>query len=230
MAIMTNEQFGAYVMLLCRAWNEPDCGLPADDDILAAWSRAGSRWNEIKARVLACWHQEDGRLYNERLCACYQDAQEYRQKQAERGRLGMKNRWAGHVKTEPKTSNNAAITPLYHSHNSESESESESYLELEHKKKIARSCAKRTPREPPVPHPDSIVLIPLCHTKPDGTKHQHGVTQADVDEWQALFPAVDVRQTLNEIRAWGLANPKKCKTHTGVKKFIVSWLNREQNK
>ena len=56
------------------------------------------------------------------------------------------------------------------------------------------------------------------------------VTQADVDEWQALFPAVDVMQEIRNIRAWNLANPSKRKTASGYKRHIVSWLSKEQNR
>jgi len=55
------------------------------------------------------------------------------------------------------------------------------------------------------------------------------VTQKDADTWRDAFPAVDIEQTLKEMAAWCDANPKRKKTSSGAKRFIVSWLTREQN-
>ena len=52
----------------------------------------------------------------------------------------------------------------------------------------------------------------------------------DVEEWQQTYPAVDVLQELREMRAWCQANPKLRKTKNGVRRFIVSWLARQQDK
>ena len=58
----------------------------------------------------------------------------------------------------------------------------------------------------------------------------HGVTESKVNTWKELFPAVDVKQELNKMRAWSDANPSKRKTKRGVERFIVNWLSREQDK
>lgn len=58
----------------------------------------------------------------------------------------------------------------------------------------------------------------------------HGVTESKASTWQELFPAVDVRQELNKMRAWSDANPSKRKTKRGVERFIVNWLSREQDR
>lgn len=74
------------------------------------------------------------------------------------------------------------------------------------------------------PDEESIVEIKLN----DGSVH--GVTASKVSTWQVLFPAVDVKQELNKMRAWSDANPSKRKTKRGVERFIVNWLSREQDK
>jgi hypothetical protein len=43
------------------------------------------------------------------------------------------------------------------------------------------------------------------------------------------FPAVDVDQTLREIRAWNLANPARRKTKNGIKRHITQWFQRVQD-
>lgn len=74
------------------------------------------------------------------------------------------------------------------------------------------------------PDEESIVEIKLN----DGSVH--GVTASKVSTWQVLFPAVDVKQELNKMRAWSDANPSKRKTKRGVERFIVNWLSREQDR
>lgn len=56
------------------------------------------------------------------------------------------------------------------------------------------------------------------------------VHESLASELARLYPAVDVPQTLAEIRGWCIGNPTKLKTPRGVRKFIVSWLAREQDR
>lgn len=56
------------------------------------------------------------------------------------------------------------------------------------------------------------------------------VSQAEVDEWSRLYPGVRVMDQLRAMRGWLLANPTKRKTAGGMKRFVNSWLSREQNR
>lgn len=51
-----------------------------------------------------------------------------------------------------------------------------------------------------------------------------------VNEYQELYPAVDVKQQLRNMKGWCDANPTNRKTRTGIKRFINSWLSKEQNR
>ena len=95
-AAMSNAEFGAYWMLLCRAWNEDDCGLPDDDDVLAAWSRCGSDWPKMKAKIMKCFMIHEGRWYNARLTKCRTDQDTYREMCSQAGKIGNARRWGGH--------------------------------------------------------------------------------------------------------------------------------------
>ena len=55
------------------------------------------------------------------------------------------------------------------------------------------------------------------------------ISEADVAEWRSAFPAVDIRQQLAAARQWLIANPTRRKTRRGIRKFVVSWLDRRQN-
>jgi len=69
-----------------------------------------------------------------------------------------------------------------------------------------------------------VAYIPL------NTGEDFGITGGHLAEFEKAYPAVDCVQTLQEIRAWCVANPTKRKTKVGVLRFVNSWLSREQNK
>ena len=69
-----------------------------------------------------------------------------------------------------------------------------------------------------------VIEIPLN----DGS--EYGVTQKESDEYATLYPAVDVLQELRSMRGWCLSNGGKKKTRSGVRRFINSWLAKEQDK
>lgn len=55
-------------------------------------------------------------------------------------------------------------------------------------------------------------------------------TAKDFEEYTKLYPAVDVAQEFRSMRGWCLSNPTKRKTASGIKRFVNSWLSREQNR
>ncbi len=71
---------------------------------------------------------------------------------------------------------------------------------------------------------NAVAYIPLN----DGS--EFGVSKEFSAELEKLYPAVNVQQTLNEIRGWNLAHPAKRKTKTGVQAHINSWMQKEQNR
>lgn len=90
------------------------------------------------------------------------------------------------------------------------------------------SCSEQpaAASEPPTPPPplEPVITLPL------NTGEEHPVTQGDVEIWQDLYPAVDVVQALRNMRGWLIANDRKRKTKSGVKRFLNSWLAKEQDR
>lgn len=110
----------------------------------------------------------------------------------------------------------------------ETPSESESEYESEYECDYTHSSTPNAGAEPcdvsaPAASP-AVIEFPLN----DGTGY--GVTQAFADEMAKLYPAVDVMQQLNAMKGWLIGNPSKRKTRTGIKRFITSWLAREQDR
>lgn len=72
--------------------------------------------------------------------------------------------------------------------------------------------------------PEIFIRLPL------NTGEMWAVTVSEVEEFQELYPAVDVRQQLRNMCGWLNANRKNRKTAKGIAKFINGWLAREQNR
>lgn len=56
------------------------------------------------------------------------------------------------------------------------------------------------------------------------------IYQTDIGEWSECFPGVDVMQELRKMKSWSHDNPTRRKTRRGIRRFISSWLSREQDK
>ncbi len=74
------------------------------------------------------------------------------------------------------------------------------------------------------PAPEPVITLPL------NDKSEFPIFEADTDKWSDLYPAVDVMQELRNMRGWLDANPTRRKTKAGVRRFVVGWLAKEQNK
>jgi hypothetical protein len=53
------------------------------------------------------------------------------------------------------------------------------------------------------------------------------LTQAQVTDWEGVYPGLDVLGECRKASAWLLANGRK--TASGMPRFLVSWLNRTTN-
>lgn len=99
-----------------------------------------------------------------------------------------------------------------------SKSKSESYSD---------NCSEQITSEPPKPiAPAKPVLITLQLN----TGAEYEIYQEDVEEWSNLYPAVDIMQCLRNMKGWLLSNPAKRKTTKGIKRFITTWLQKEQDR
>ncbi len=111
---------------------------------------------------------------------------------------------------------------------SESVSETESYSGI-----CSEQNSSEQPKAPKLPKPQSKPVIPkepAVITLLLNTGDEYPITQSDVNSWSELYPAVNVIQELRNMKGWCISNPKKRKTAGGIKRFINSWLAKEQNK
>ena len=99
-ALMTTEEVGAYILLLCRAWQQERPGsLPNNDEFLAAWARLSElRWCQIKGRVMMpFWFNDSypgGEWVQKRMARDHAQVSETLKKRSEAGKTAAEARWS----------------------------------------------------------------------------------------------------------------------------------------
>ena len=56
------------------------------------------------------------------------------------------------------------------------------------------------------------------------------LSEAQVQEWQALYPSLDVLAEARKALAWVRASPTHRKTAAGMPRLLVGWLNRANDR
>ena len=105
----------------------------------------------------------------------------------------------------------------------EKEKEIEKEIEIDINNNIYNAQSDKITHEP-TPIEPSIITITL------NDKSEYPIYQSMIDEWNELYPNVDVLQELRKMKGWSNANPAKRKTKKGIQRFINAWLAREQDK
>lgn len=94
--LMSPEQEGAYIRLLCYCWDSGDCSLPDNDDELAILSRMGEGWfkggSTVVRKCFVPHPQKPGCLTNERLLSEAEKQSAWREKSAQGGRQSAEKR------------------------------------------------------------------------------------------------------------------------------------------
>lgn len=112
---MSTLQVGAYILLLCKAWqSNPPASLPASDTVLARLARVDAEtWQEIKAGVLVAFQLgEDGRLHNKRLRREFDASVKRIEAARENGRKGGLAKHGAVNPEEPKNLLATLVAPL----------------------------------------------------------------------------------------------------------------------
>lgn len=95
-ALMTPEERGGYIMLLCHAWDSDSPGmLPDDDAVLAKLSDLGKRWAKCRPAIARAFTIEIGWWRQERMAAEREEQAERYRRASEAGRKGNATRWGG---------------------------------------------------------------------------------------------------------------------------------------
>jgi uncharacterized protein YdaU (DUF1376 family) len=91
-SLMNAAQEGAYIRLLCYAWQDDECGLDDNDEDLRVLSRLGDDFEHLFPRVRDMFEQKNGRLFNSRLTEEWEKVLEDRAKKVKAGEASGKAR------------------------------------------------------------------------------------------------------------------------------------------
>lgn len=105
-------------------------------------------------------------------------------------------------------------------------SQVEETVEGEEKRKKKEDSSGPASRRPP---DLSAVFIAIPTNRFESSSEEVPITEQFIEEYQKLYPAVDVREQLKKMRGWSLANAPLRKTRKGMTRFINGWLERKQN-
>lgn len=256
---LTNEEHGAYLRLLMFAWRTPNCSLPDDDKRLAIMiGVTPKKWATIKQTVMQFWTLKDGQWTQKKLGAererveasrAQKTAAGVRSAEARAKRSSNDSVPAGNEIVEqtsestgeeekqneqPKTlkNNNGHSTDVSTEPPTETQRDGQQTISIS----ISRDSSTLHSEEsgsgsassPDSAEPEKITQI-VFEMKATN-REVFPILQSDLEQWAETFPAVDIVQQLRVMSGWMDSNPKNRKTKTGMKRFIFSWLNREQNR
>ena len=129
------------------------------------------------------------------------------------------------VEIEPVTESRTKVEIEPSCSKAELKVEIEPVAENRTKVEIEPSCSKAELKVETEPaQADVFIKLPLINGD------DYLVTKEYVKELKELYPAVDVEQALRNMRGWLDSNPRNKKTPRGIKRFITSWISREQDK
>ena len=139
---------------------------------------------------------------------------------SEAGKAGAAARWQNGKRIFANGKNSKAMSANGKNGNTETKTDTntETNIQLSNDSK-GEYCA-----EPQAAGAPPVISLPLN----DGTFFD--VSENDRAKWSQLYPNVDVLQQLRNMAGWCDANPAKRKTRGGIKRFITSWLAKEQDK
>lgn len=139
---------------------------------------------------------------------------------SEAGKAGAAARWQNGKRIFANGKNSKAMLANGKNGNTETKTDTntETNIQLSNDSK-GEYCA-----EPQAADAPPVISLPLN----DGTFFD--VSENDRAKWSQLYPNVDVLQQLRNMAGWCDSNPTKRKTRGGIKRFITSWLSREQDK
>ena len=87
---------------------------------------------------------------------------------------------------------------------------------------------------------EDVCTEPLQSSAPETAMNAPGIpikggvewrpTVNELNEWVKFYSAVDVIRELGRMRIWCQNNPDRKKTARGIRRFVTTWLDKEQNR
>ena len=200
--LLSMEEKGTLIDLLCRIWKEENGAIPNDEFLhrllrvdKATLSKALATFSDLK---IVC--EKDGVLSVKFLNEQLKQRKDYLEKMSACGRKGGRPKKGSKPKNKQKED-------IYNSSDTTVSSE----FSLEHENPCSPGNAKRK------------IFFDY-----EGDGKLHGIDSDTLEYWTEMYPALDISEELRRASSWLDANRKNRKYD--IKKFLVNWLNRAQDR
>jgi len=230
----------AAMSLWCEAWHQvPTGSLPDDDEVLADLARCDEKeWKRVKERALSHFVKcSDGRLYHRTVCKKALESWKAKVDQRNRTKAATEAREAKRRAAQTQRDEQRDVD-----RNEPRDDKRDEQRNVE--RDVQRDVHQGTgtvkgqgevnlkPTSTPTAPSDSSLdaADPPIESMPLNTGEEFPIRKSLIAEFERLYPALDVPQTLREMRGWCLANPTRRKTKSGVLRFVNGWLSKEQNR
>lgn len=231
----SDAAYRGYHNLIMAQFQSEDGKLPDDDKQLAKASRLGDRWETVSHEIRETLTSDgNGRVYSRTQFDLWTDAHNKhlehvaRMEEINKRRNEARNKARDDARNDTRsddvtsTATDAATTPA----TTETVTERVTETETKKTKTCAPASAALSPVEPVTPA--------MWEGQPLALETVIGelwiVPAADCVAWADAYPGVNALQELLKMREWLKANTKNRKTAGGMRRFIVSWLGRAQDR
>lgn len=225
--------FKGYMALITAQWQSDDCTITSSLEDLAIISRlSDEQWAEHSPAILRKFPVKGEGLRNG---TCYEQWMEAKARYEE-GQLAYEQlkvarsvagKYGAQVKKDKKQANSKQGLSKPEAQlkqtasNAEAKSSftyTETYTDTEKQELLASHPSGNSAETP---------FVEL----PTNRKNLHfPVYESHILDWIALYPAVDARQQVRNMRGWLDGNPEHRKTLKGTPAFIHRWLSKAQDK
>jgi uncharacterized protein YdaU (DUF1376 family) len=221
---MDLEEVGAYLFLLCMAWQSERHGyLEDNDDRLRRLARMNhTQWARSRDLLLRKFPiVEPGWRANARMLFEADKQRSFSESQSTKGKRGGRPRKADDKPelSDEKPELSSDLSPEKPSV-SVSVSVSASVLDSVSVSEEKLSTLALTSIEVPA----GVFELPLL-----GNQGEWSVPENLYQEMVKAYPGVSVMAEFANMRGWLITNPTRRKTRSGLPKFINSWLSKAQN-
>lgn len=222
---MSFKERGMYLEMLIEQWDKRSV---PDDPAKVAALIGGSvaEWTRSWANLRSCFTNRytngllvnpDGHMVNLKLESIRAGLKKFKKSQASSGLAGATERWRRHrlaigSPSKPIGSPSKPIASPIGLDSSSSSSSSST-------PSSSSSLYEESTEASSVP---AFLTYPVVGPK----GHSWLLSDAQVSEWAALFPGLDVSAECRKALAWLQANPLKRKTANGMPRFLAAWLTR----
>lgn len=144
--------------------------------------------------------------------------------QSEKSHLSLENNTyvlSGTTIELKRIQDGTTLEPCWNQSGTETDTQSKSKDRIKDKDRDNKDISCAEPETDSTPPVISLIL---------NDKTFYDVTQDEINDWTSLYPAVDIVQQLRSMKGWLNSNPTKRKTRKGIRRFINSWLSKEQDK